>query len=325
MNVSWSEQLANRVSEGLEFYWEKVTETPVWLLFGLTFDDNGLDIVDEDWKYLFICDSARADLFAETNWIPGDFDTVWSRGGETAEFIKNNFTDESYDDIVYVTASPRADWYIEPRVHEYIPVWKIEWDENTGIVPADTMREFCIDAIRQYPDKRIIFHFNQPHLSIYSNEIEGISDTETDKPDKSVLRKLFEGSISKSFARRSAWSLFHDGVIDKETIWDIQRQKLETALEEIEEVLPYCDDTTVITSDHGNCYGERYHKLIPLRIIEHPRRMNHKHLRSVPWLEVDRRSYPPRDPIEYNPEIPEWASNDLSDVTKNRLRDLGYV
>jgi hypothetical protein len=252
--------------------------------------------------------------------LPGELDAAWSKGGETGEFIENNFTDKYYEDIVYVSATPRHAEYLSDKVFEYIPVWESEWDDETGMVPAEKMHDYCVQALEDHPDKRIIFHFIQPHLSIYSSSELSVESDKNLGSDKTVLRKFIEGKISKTFPGESPWRLYQEGQVDKQDLWGLQRAKLEEFFEQVDRILPFLSGEIVITSDHGNCYGEKLHPLLPWRIYEHPKRMNHTSLRKIPWFRLEN--------TEKTKEISASNSNKSdanSDIAKERLRDLGYI
>lgn len=297
-------------------------EAPVWGLLGIFYHDSGIKILEKDWKYMFICDACRYDMFRDTHDIGGELTSIRSRGGETGEFHKNNFVDDEYDDIVYVSATPRSNKFIRERVYEYIPVWEQEWDEETGLVPAERMEAYCIEAINQYPNKRVICHFLQPHLSIQTSEGVSGADQINFNKDKSVLKKFSEGKISRQFPGSSPWILYQEGYASQDELWELQKQKLDKFYQVVENILPYCEESTVITSDHGNCYGEKLHPQLPWRIYEHPKNLNHQDLRTVPWLQVDLSQYTEKT-AEYSSTTNQ--SEITEDVAKERLRDLGYI
>lgn len=308
-----------------ELKWN-IFERPVWSLLDVFYESEGFSVLDQNWDYLFICDACRHDLFKQNNTLPGKLECVWSRGGETGEFLENNFMDTYHEDIVYVSATPRHHNYISDLVFEYIPVWESEWEKNTGLVQADRMAEYCIEATKEYPNKRIIFHFLQPHLSIYS--AEGINrpvDVGIES-DKSVLRKFIEGKISKQFPGESPWLLYQEGYASKEDIWQLQERKLKEFLSEVIRISPHLQGDVIITSDHGNCYGEKVHPKLPWRAYEHPKKLNHPSLRRVPWFSLENTeglTSPNREGFEISTN--DSKSENSADMVEERLRDLGYL
>ena len=68
-------------------------------------------ILDEDWDNLIILDACRYDFFKEEiekRQIDGYLKKVISRGSHTLNFLKENFTEDYYNDIVYITANPHG-------------------------------------------------------------------------------------------------------------------------------------------------------------------------------------------------------------------------
>jgi len=85
------------------------------------------------------------------------------------------------------------------------------------------------------------------------------------------------------------------------------------------ELLDELDGKSVVTSDHGNLFGERLWP-IPIRRYGHPRGLRHPALIDVPWHEV---------PFETRREItadpPRSTEPVAGDLIQRRLEDLGYA
>ncbi|WP_049892013.1 hypothetical protein [Haloquadratum walsbyi] len=90
-----------------------------------------------------------------------------SRGSSTVEWLKANFDGRDLRDTVYITANPqlernRSTWDI--NLHEIITVWLDEgWDDQIGTVRAETMTDAAIETAGQFPNKRLVVHYIQPH------------------------------------------------------------------------------------------------------------------------------------------------------------------
>ena len=126
--------------------------------------NRGLSIPDADWDTLVILDACRYDIFEQRCSIDGNLSKVTSRGSHTSEFLAENFGDESFPEIVYVSATPQLRAHEpEGNFHAVVPVWEDGWDESLSTVPPAAMAEATQRAHEEYPDKRIISHFLQPH------------------------------------------------------------------------------------------------------------------------------------------------------------------
>lgn len=271
------------VLSNIDNYKHVLFNDSVWLLFQVFNVTSGVDVPSEDWNYLFILDACRYDMFHEENQLKGELERASSKGSMTAEFLNRNFAGQSHDDIVYVTANPRVDIRLAGTFHRLISVWVDEWSDEKGIVPASRMVDYCIDAIDTYQDKRIIFHFLEPHLSTVGESV-GVENTYS-------LCKILNGIVAKQFPTNSPWLLYQEGEIGRDDIWQMQKERFHDGLSAIEEILPHCDGRTVITSDHGNCYNEELHPYLPLRVYEHPPKQNHPGVREIPWFTVDTEYY----------------------------------
>jgi hypothetical protein len=259
-----------------------------WGFYRWNYRGQGENIVDLDWDYLFILDSCRYDLLKEEyeDFFDGDLDRIESKGSETGLFLERNFAKKEYEDIVYVSANPRID-ELGDIFYEKVKIWEHDWNEETGLVSVEDTKKHSERTIKLYPEKRIIFHFLQPHLSIKSSEdLDYTSGLGESYADKSPLRKFFEGKISKSFPGVSPWVLLQEDKVSDDQLKELQRRKLREALGAVQELAKICDGNVVITSDHGNCYGEKIKDHLPWKIYEHPPNVRHKNLVNVPWLKA---------------------------------------
>ncbi|MDY6769140.1 MAG: hypothetical protein SVW02_03485 [Candidatus Nanohaloarchaea archaeon] len=133
---------------------------------------DGVDVVEEDWDYLLILDACRYDIFKEVNWLDGELQKAESKGSTSIEWLNKNFPGR-YDDIVYVTTNPKAhpagheghgeafdaDSVFHDVKHLYL---EDDYQEHDATAPEHVTQE-AIEAAEEYPDKRIIVHYMQPH------------------------------------------------------------------------------------------------------------------------------------------------------------------
>jgi hypothetical protein len=273
------------------------------------FNTAGVDVVEEDWDTMILLDACRYDMFERLHTLPGRLESRISRGSCTREWLRGNFKDWTLTDTVYVTAHAQLyrnrDW-LNTEFHDIINIWADGgWDDDQGTVLPETMVTRALEALEEYPDKRHLIHFLQPHVPFVNASAEladaGVGDPADE--ELSVWRKLAESKLD----------------VRQDRIWQLYDENLELALPAVEELLEHLEGRTVVTSDHGNMVGERARPL-PIREWGHPRGLYVEPLVRVPWLvyeDGDRRSIQDGQTSgeeEYDEEL----------VT-SRLEDLGYV
>jgi len=276
---------------------------------------DGDAVLSEEWDNLVILDGCRYDLFERTVDsfdVDGELESRESRGSTSFEFLRNNFAGQSVDDIVYVTANPFVKTELDDTAfHAIDHVWLDRWDEELETVLAETMVERTIYAQETYPNKRIISHFMQPHHP-FVGEIRIESD------------RGYIGARSRATDKEypeweSIWAQFHHGKIDKETLWEAYRSNLEYALESVSGLVDKLDGQTVLTSDHGNAFGERAEPF-PTRVYGHAPGVCIPALTTVPWFICESDSTK-----EIVSEQSDSKETDVQgDVIEERLKSLGY-
>lgn len=271
------------------------------------FNDSGVDIFAEDWDNLILLDACRYDLFRDESTLSGELDSRLSRGSATVEFLRGNLHGRKLHEVVYVTGNPQYYKFrnsIQASFHDTIHVWKGEgWNDEYGTVLPATMTEAALEAASQYPNKRLLIHYLQPHYPFLSDDFEpyrnGIEAAETN-----FWTKAMRGEQR----------------IDPDLIWSGYRSNFKTVHTEILKLLESINGKTVVTSDHGNAIGERSFPF-PIREWGHPRGIYIKELVEVPWLVIsadDRRLITAEPPSQESKEVTE-------DIVSNRLSSLGYI
>lgn len=273
------------------------------------YNTDGIAVFEEDWDNLLILDACRYDMFERRSQLPGRLECRRSRGSATIEFLTANLNDRDLKNTVYVTANPM--FYqnyetIRTTFHDVIQVWQEEgWDDMYGTVLPETVTKYAKDAAREYPEKRLVVHYMQPHYPFVG------SGTEFDKDHLGV-----EGG------GENVWDQLLLGELDvgRGEIQRIYEANLARALPHVDELMHELGGKTVVTADHGNMVGERSFP-IPIREWGHPRGMYTEELVTVPWLVFEngrRRKIRAEEPAAQSGEV-----ND--DVVTERLRDLGYA
>ncbi|SDK11160.1 hypothetical protein SAMN05216226_1194 [Halovenus aranensis] len=273
----------------------------------------GVDVFDEDWDTLVVLDACRYDMFESTSQLEGTLSSRVSKGSSTVEWLRANFDGRDLRDTVYVTANPQLEenrdrWDIQ--LHKTINVWLDEgWDDETGTVRAETMTEAALEAAEQFPHKRLVVHYMQPHYPFVPAETDFDKkhlqqiDGEGDGPSsENVWNQKFKGELN----------------ISRDELWAIYVDNLQYVLKYVEELLTDLSGRTVVTADHGNYVGERASPL-PIQEYGHPRGLYDDPVVRVPWLvhEHGSRRNIRRSNIQ--------SSNGVEmETVSDRLRDLGY-
>jgi hypothetical protein len=303
--LRWSRDAIRRVQRnGLEGIQETAYIARKKLYRGISpyFLDSSY-VYENDWDVLVILDACRRDLLASVadDWTflaePGEF---VSAGSMTREWMEANFVstfEAEMASTTYICGNPFSDRVLDPNdFSDLNEVWRYGWDDELGTLPARAVTDAAIHASRESNPGRMIVHYMQPHYPFVTDEHLG--------PGISL-----DGFASDS--RDDVWDKLRKGNISKEDVWNAYRENLEYALEEVEVLQRNVDaDTFVITSDHGNAFGE-------WGIYGHPQMMPLNVLRVVPWVETKAEDHGERVPDIGNRE----SENDVSEY----LAALGYV
>lgn len=281
-----------------------------------SYNPDGVDIVTAEWDNLLILDACRYDTFAARADLPGRLEQRRSRGSMTAEFLRANFDGRDLHDTVYVTATPMFYWNrnrgdVEATFHREINVWRDDgWDEEFHTVRPETMAEYTMEAAEDYPNKRLLVHFVQPHFP-------AIGPTGREHPELNSLQvwdAIDKGDLNLS-----------DAVLQRAFV-----ENLDAVLPHVATLLGTLLGKTVVTADHGQMFGERSFP-IPFREYGHPPGIYTDELLSVPWLvhtNGSRREITAEEPETEPVRGDETGPADMGvddDVVTNRLEDLGYL
>jgi hypothetical protein len=264
------------------------------------YNDAGIDVFAADWDNLLILDACRYDCFATQSELPGSLEARTSRASATREWVRANFTAQELHDVVYVSANPNyrkvAD-EIGAEVHAYIDVWQDGYLVADGnVVPPESVTECALTAAEEYPNKRLLVHYVQPHYPFIGP----------------TGKQYFDPTATlKQVSRR-------DGLTDSR-IQQAYRENLEIVLNETEQLLDVLPGKTVVSSDHGELLGERLSP-VPLRAYGHPNGVYVDELVTVPWHvheNGERKRIVAEAPIERD-EVDERTVDE-------QLRNLGYI
>lgn len=286
----------------------KLSQVYNYTLSSHDYNPDGLNFMNQDWDNLILLDACRYDLFEHHADLEGDLRPVKSRDAATPEFLRGNFDGGEFLDTVYVTTNPmlyrhRDD--LDVTFHDVIDLWTgTTWDDEHDTVLPEVVTAEAKRIDNEYPNKRLVVHYMQPHYPFIE------AGTSFDK-----------GHIGKdSPDELTTWMQVLTGEVDvdRETLWNAYADNLRRALPHVRELTDYLPGKTVVTSDHGNMFGERASP-IPVREWGHPPGIWTDELVKVPWLEIANGS---RKEIVSECSV---ESSSEGEEVKERLESLGYV
>jgi hypothetical protein len=290
---------------------------------------KGTPVMYKDWDNLIVLDACRYDSFSENNPFSEPVQKRVSLGSNTTEFLMRNFSGEQCHDTVYVTANPKGLKVDMPGRYEdeqqtfYQTISLLdEWDPETHTVMPGDMTKRTLRIQEQFPDKRLLIHFVQPHLpyigerarevqskmniSIGGWETEGLDYTEMDA-------EIEKEKVSFDAIQNPEYDLTVD---DFRRMYD---ETLEVTLSSVEELVDGLEGKTAITADHGEAFGERAFPF-PERIYGHPKRRRLYSLCIVPWIQIETGS---RKTVTTDEPVGETDYDE--EMIENRLKALGYT
>jgi len=290
----------------------RLASWPIHQIYGRYTDwkgDNGVDVMSADWDNLVLLDAARFDYFEAVNTIDGSLRKEISRGKKSWEFIKQNFVSRDLHDTVYVTANPFSTDIPEGTFHHVNHLHSRKWDERIGTVQPEDVMEAAVEAHKQFPNKRLIVLYMQPHRPYLGETAE-------------MLRKRLDlQGYGEHDEGIQIWGAVKQREVTIEEVREAYRESLKISLESIEELLDRLSGKSVVTSDHGEMLGERVFPFTT-RVWGHMEGFDTPILREIPWLEVEfdrRREIRSEEPVES-------IGADLTDSeVSERLEALGYV
>lgn len=277
------------------------------------YNPAGVDIFAEDWDNLLILDGCRYDALAavvDDYDVDGELDSRISRGSATAEWLRGNFDGKTLDDVVYVTGSTMLYQEnvfretVDVELHDVIDVWSgdIQYGED-GVSPT-AVAERAREAAAEYPHKRLLVHFVQPHAP-YIGE-RGREEFPDYRPNP--LSERFRGVIDT----------------DAATLRELYYENLAVVLEEVEELLDDLEGKTVITADHGMLLGER-ERPIPIKSFGHPPRLYVEEMVTVPWFVAEAETRRRIVAGEVTRGYEAKRDDELDDQAREHLAQLGYL
>jgi len=249
---------------------------------------DGLRVMDQRWDFLIVLDACRYDAFKTVYKYYGRLcgeDCVYEKlykavslGSWTLEWARKNFTGY-YKDVIYISSNIFiSNFYFKSfkapdHFFKVIDVWKSGWNEELDTVPPEEVTKVAIRIHNEFPDKRLIIHYMQPHAPyIGKTRIAGI---DIGFRHKSHIHRAID---EKPLLWRLLGKIEEAGY-DINTIRRAYIDNLHLVLEEVKKLIKELDGIIVVTSDHGELLGEKF-------LLEHPEDLYVRELTEVPWLVI---------------------------------------
>jgi hypothetical protein len=225
-------------------------------------------------------------------------------GSATKEWVERNFASHLHDDLfdtVYVSSNG---WYERLRsemapLHAEVWLYAEEYRNEMGTVDPKLVTDAAIEADEEYPKKRLLVHYVQPHKPYigptaerYFEHAEGINMVEMMSRSEASLEDL----------KRAYYETLH------------------AALLEVERLVDHLSGKTVISADHGELLGERCLRM-PLKNFGHPTGIRISELREIPWLVCPHEG---RNPVVSERPM-ENTSGQYGRELEKHLKSMGYL
>jgi len=272
-----------------------------------------IDVIQEDWDVLYILDGCRFDVYRDET--DRCVESRYSPGAESREFMESCFCNGTLHDTVYVTANPHTPSTIGDGVfHDIVPLYETGWDEELETVPPEVVTETLISASEDYPRKRLIAHYMQPHFPFIGPQ--GRSLDQVGLPKGSFA----ESSPDSDQTVRNVWRNLQYGIgdVSREIVIEAYRENLQLAIKSVDRALSKVSGKAVITADHGNLIGE-WTWPIPARGYGHDKGAHLDGVLKIPW---DVRDFESRREIRSDPP---QSSRSTDREYQDQLSALGYV
>ncbi|MFD1571408.1 hypothetical protein [Halorubrum laminariae] len=243
-----------------------------------------------------------------------EYESVHSIGCSSPEWMRNTFEGKEFPDTVYVTANPWISKIAPDSFHHVENLWLRDYDaaqedlaeasvlEEAGLgdIPTiypDMLSKAARDLQEEYPNKRMIVHYFQPHAPCVGN------------PDGSRKEKILDEMHPGDDLK--------DGNVTRDEVWQAYIDNLKYAFYYAEKLSRDLGGRSVFTADHGELFGEWLWPF-PIRGYAHPDGVRHPKLTEVPWAVVehgDRRTITAGSTSHHEAD---------EDVVNDRLESLGY-
>lgn len=269
---------------------------------------NGVNVLGHEWDHLVILDACRCDIFREVyhHFFPenASFKCLSSTASSTMEFIRKNVLESlevlrKLKNVILVNANPMIDHVLGDRIHRifyrYIPVWKKYWNENLGTVKPEHTYVVALKTFLRHPDKKIMIWFLQPHYPYLDKRFYYINILGKEFINKATQDAQANNwvTLTRLVATLTRKGYLCAGIPDEvcEYIHKARSEVMKAYTRNLIIVLQYAKKLAevlpgkiIVTSDHGEAFGEPLNKLLPLHVYGHPSRIKNPPLIRIPYL-----------------------------------------
>jgi hypothetical protein len=249
-----------------------------------------LGLMEERWDIAIVLDACRYDVFKEVYRRYLSSGSLEKRIGasDTFDWLHSVFNGNGTNNVIYISAHPGingkgviwGDFNAKERFYKVYDAWLSAWNWSLGSSLPDEVARIAEKAINGHPSRKAIIHFMQPHFpyrnapcpSTYFDLRCTKENAELGILLERLLRNLI-GSLNVSFSRfrMAYWRLkkllrlnFLEDLNEiywrEYSIEDLRRfykDNLEWVLGSVVKIVDEFDDERiVITSDHGEAFGE---------------------------------------------------------------------
>jgi len=247
-------------------------------------------VIEEEWDILIVLDACRYGALLQTNPFDADCEKQISQASNTLPWFYKNFAstpEESLSDIIYVSANPKASSEnCNPEQFYHLEeIFRTHWDDEVQTIPPQPVTNEALRWHEHHPEKRLVVHYMQPHGPFIGSDQPHI--------DADYYKSLKERDVTL------------------EQVITAYIDCLQYVLEEVETLVKHCTGDIVITSDHGESFGQD-------GIYAHPPWAHSETLLEVPWIELEGQG----EPIK---SLDVEQSNNTPPDVVDQLEHLGYV
>lgn len=276
---------------------------------------SGDDLLDEDWDVLVLLDACRPEYYRAQTPFDGVPETRYSVASSSVGFVRRTFHGRRLHSTVYVSANPHV-YLLEDDMFHAVEDCYDAWDPDLQTVRPADVTALGREAAAEYPRKRLICHYMQPHTPYLGptaariREEHGLAGWRPDHTSDGT-------PVDRD--RPLIWDLAADGTVGWDAVRTAYAETLEAALDAVVDLVDAVDGRVAVSADHAELLGER---LVP----GGPREWAHTHglaaprLRRVPWHVVQ--TGPRREVVADPPEDRDRLDDD---EVADRLAALGYA
>ena len=269
---------------------------------------------EEDWDHILILDSARYDVFEDVfeDYFTGELQKRKSPASATPEWVheimegRHNVNWFSSNPFINSTGKPLSavgavDYDTVPNRHvaHIEDLWDKAWSEENGTVLPEDVNKHFREKRPELADRRNVIHYMQPHLPFIGRgkgrinqliQADILEDSGSNVLDK--IGERIPGLVEKLEEREIVMKLAMYSSLDAKSMLEVLRndssekmkeyheENLRKVLEEAAKLVDDLDGKVVITSDHGEAFGEE-------GVWEHHVEKEVPELLEVPWLIVE--------------------------------------